>query len=444
MRGKWYAAGTAVSAAVITVLAGAAGVSTASSSPAFTITPLLEPNGGSETAISIDSSGFQAMTALSWESPFGTHMWTGQFGTTPADQGVFDANIAPGIFGGEDADIDLGSTGTLHATSLIFINHGNQLGVSALACPNHDTSSNFANCKLQVIDTTTADRQWITSDGPHVWIAYHDSSNSSLVHVQRSDDDGFTFHRVGDPIVGQGATTGNSTFNNENGPIVADPTSHVLYDVFAAGTAGLQKGTSANFNHIYVSRSFDGGVTWSASLVYTAPVNTAENNIFPSLAVDPSNSKVYATWSDLHHVFVSTSTDHGATWSAAQNVATTPVVTAVMPWVSALNGTADVVYYGTDSTSNTDSGAVWNVYLAQSVNGGGSFSQTNVSPHPNHVGVVCLEGIACAPGTRNLLDLFEVALNPQNGKTSIIYTDDTLTKDPAGAPLPQAVLAQQS
>jgi hypothetical protein len=442
MHGKRFGLVIAVAAAVTTVLATASGVSGASTAPTFTITPLLEPNGGSETAISINSSGFQAMTALSWESPFGTHMWTGQFGTTPADQGEFDVNIAPGIFGGEDADVDLGSTGTLHATSLIFINHGSQLGVSALACPNADTSNHFANCKLQVIDTTTADRQWITSDGPHVWIAYHDAANSSIVHVQRSDDDGFTFHRVGDPIVGQGATTGNSTFNNENGPIVADPTSHVVYDIFAAGTAGLQKGTSANFNHIYVARSLDGGVTWSVALVFSAPVNTAENNIFPSLAVDPSNGTVYATWSDLHHVFVASSTDHGVTWSSAQNVATAPVTTAVMPWVAALNGTVDVVYYGTNSSSNLDSSAAWNVYLAQGT--GGSFAQTQVSPNPNHVGVVCLEGIACAPGTRNLLDLFEVAIDPQNAKTSVIYTDDTLTKDSSGAPLPQAVLAQQN
>jgi len=115
-----------------------------------------------------------------------------------------------------------------------------------------------------------------------------------------------------------------------------------------------------------------------------------------------------------------------------------------MPWVSALNGTAGVVYYGTNSASNNDSSAVWNVYLAQSTDASGSFTQTQVSPHPNHVGVVCLGGISCAPGTRNLLDLFEVALNPQNGKTSIIYTDDTLTKDSSGTPLPQAVLAQQN
>jgi hypothetical protein len=63
---------------------------------------------------------------------------------------------------------------------------------------------------------------------------------------------------------------------------------------------------------------------------------------------------------------------------------------------------------------------------------------------PNHVGVICTDGIACPqpqiPGTRNLLDLFKVAIDPQNGKAAVIYTDD----DSLGSPLlPQVDLAQQ-
>jgi len=46
-------------------------------------------------------------------------------------------------------------------------------------------------------------------------------------------------------------------------------------------------------------------------------------------------------------------------------------------------------------------------------------------------------------GTRNLLDLFEVAIDPVSGRTGIIYTDDTLTKQSDSSPLPQVVLAQQ-
>jgi hypothetical protein len=418
----------------------------AGGSPTFDAIPLLRPDGSSENAISISRSGQMALTSLSW-TEFGTNTWLGQFGSQPGFVGQFDANLAPGIGGGGDADVDLGSTGTLHLTSLIFffnpVTKIRQLGVSSVACPNADVAGNFAHCKSQVIDTTQADRQWITSRGSTVWIAYHDSGSSSTVHVQRSLDDGFTWRRVGDPIVGHGGSTGASTFNNDNGPIVADPNSSFIFDVFAAGTASVQKGTSADFNQVFVSRSNDGGLTWQASLVFSAPPGSILNNVFPSLAVDAVNGDVYATWSDRAAVWVARSTDHGASWSAPVRVSTAPLNTAVFPWIAARNGLVDSVYYGTTSTSKDSPTAVWNVFLGQSMDFGATFTQTLISPHPNHVGPICTNGIACAPGTRNLLDLFEVALTP-GGKAGVIYTDDTISKQPDGSPLPQAVLAMQT
>jgi len=121
---------------------------------------------------------------------------------------------------------------------------------------------------------------WITSDGSRVFISYHDAGNSPLIHVQRSDDDGFTWARVGDPVVAQGSNTGNATFNNDQWPIVADSFTHNVYDVYAAGQASIQKGTGANSNNILVSKSTDGGQTWTATLVYHAPLFTALNNVF--------------------------------------------------------------------------------------------------------------------------------------------------------------------
>jgi hypothetical protein len=120
-----------------------------------------------------------------------------------------------------------------------------------------------------------------------------------------------------------------------------------------------------------------------------------------------------------------------------------PASTAVFPWIAAYGGTVDVVYYATNASSKDDTSAVWNVYLAQTIDDGASFAQSLVRNTPNHVGVVCTNGTGCAPGTRNLLDLFEVAIDPLNGRAGIIYTDDTLMKDSSGAPLPQIVLAQQ-
>ena len=408
---------------------------------------LLRPDGDSEPELSISQTGQVALVGLSW-TLFQTNAWEGSFGQTPTFQGAIDSMIQTGIGGGEDADVDSGSTGTVHVTTLLAVFNPTtkitQLGVSAITCPNGDMSNNFANCTRQIIDFTQADRPWITSDGPHVWISYHDSGSSTLIHVWRSDDDGFTWRTVGDPIPGQDGTTGNSTFNNDQGKIVADPVTHNVYDIYAAGISGVQKGTSANFNNIYVSVSTDLGNTGTPHLVFSAPVNQPLNNIFPVLGVDPLSGALYAGWSNLHNIFVSKSTNQASTWSAPVAVASSPVNTALMPWIAARGQTVDVTYYGTNSQSNTDSSAVWNTYLSQSTDGGSTFTQNLVSSHPNHVGQVCTGGVSCAPGTRNLLDLFQVGIDPLNGLAAIIYTDDTLTTLSNGSPLPQVIVAYQN
>lgn len=415
--------------------------------PTFNLTALSRPNGSSEPAISIGSDGTMAITALSWLTN-GTNLWSGSFGSTPAFQAVIDAELqrpAKTIFGGGDADVDIGTTGRLHVTSLIFLVNppftAFSLGVSAISCPMAGGQVTLAGCTKQILDFAGADRPWITSDGPHVYISYHDAGNSTLIHMQRSDDDGLTWKKVGDPIVGQGRATGSATFNNDQGPVVADTFSHNVYDIYAAGEPGIQKATSATFNNIFVSRSSDGGKSWQATQVFHAPLFTALNNVFPTLAVDPTNGNLYAGWSDAHNVFLSVSLDQGQTWSPAVQVNTAPAPTAVFPWIAAYNGTVDIVYYGTTAASKDDPAANWHVYFAQPA--GPGFTQTEVNATPNHVGVICTNGVACAPGTRNLLDLFEVAIDPLNGLAGIIYTDDTLTKDSSGNPLPQVVLARQ-
>jgi len=436
----------AISLALIITLAVPAVVH-ATKTPSFSNIVLLRPDGNSEPELSIGANGQVALVALSW-TLFQTNAWTGAFGQTPTFRGAIDSMIQTGIGGGEDADVDFGSTGTVHVTTLLAVFNPvtriTQLGVSAITCPGGNLSNSFAGCTKQILDFTQADRPWITSDGLHVWISYHDSGSSTLIHVWRSDDDGFTWKTVRDPIFGQAGVTGNSTFNNDQGKIVADPVTHNVYDIFAAGVSGVQKGTTANFNNIYVSTSADLGQSWTPHLVFSAPVNQPLNNIFPVLAVDPLNGALYASWSDLHNVFVSKSTDQGATWTSPTAVASSPVASTVMPWLAARSGTVDVVFYGTRASSNLDPTAVWNVYLSRSTDGGSSFTQSLVSNHPNHVGVVCTGGTSCSSGTRNLLDLFQIAIDPVNGLAGVIYTDDTLTTLSDGSPLPQVIVAYQS
>ncbi len=425
----------------------------AQGAPSFSITPLQLSFGSSEPEIAFNG-GFMAITSLSWLLPNGTQLWTGDFGATPNLQGAIDSALKKAgftvVFGGGDASVDLGSTGALHATTLVIpINQpfrAAQISVSAIRCAD-PASPDFSvtDCTAQIIDFAGNDRPWITSDGAHVYISYHDSKNSALIRVQRSEDDGFTWTRVGDAITGAGSTTGSATFNNIAGPIVADPVSHNVYQVFASGEVGILKAKTADYSNTFVSRSTDAGMHWTPILVFAGPLLSTNANVFPVVAVDPTNGNVYATWSNASksgtNVYFSFSADAGASWSSPVIVNTAPAKTAVFPWVAAQAGTVDVVYYGTAGANAA--GAVWNVYLAQTTNNGANFSQSLVSASPNHVGVICTQGTACAPGTRNLLDLFEIGIDPRNGSAAIVYVDDTLTKDSLGNPLPQTVLAQQ-
>jgi len=436
--------------AVASAVRATAGGIRGSSGTTFQNFVLTQAQGDSEPAVTIGNDGTVVLGGLSWIL-YQTNVWKGSFGTAPSFIGPIDAHIGAGV-GGGDEDLDLGSTGTLHASTLMFFfnpaNGLTQLGVSSIACPNFAKATDFSNCKSQIIDTTQADRQWVVSDGPVVYISYHDSGSSTLIRVKRSLDDGFTWSSVSSPIVRADGVTAGSTFNNDQGELQVDPTTHYVYAIWAAGEASIQKGTNANFNNIYVSRSTNMGLTWSATLVYHAPLNTALNNVFPALAVDPITGKLYASWSDAHNVYASVSTDHGSTWSSAVVVNQGSAVTAVFPAIAARNGHAVLAYYGTTASSKEDPSAVWNTYLAQSSDGV-HWTQSVVSSHPNHVGVICTSGTGCTNPlvTRTLLDLFEVAINPANGMAAVIYTDDTLgtfTYRGQTYPLPQVIVGYQN
>lgn len=406
--------------------------------------------GDSEPAIAFAGDGTMAVDGLGW-LPFQVNVWTGSFGSKPSYFGGLD-QVVPShgnrlTLGDEDADIEFTSAGTMLLADLnVIINpkfNQAQFGVDVTRCTD---PSDASSCTTTVLDQTNSDRPWITHHGTTVWVSYHDSGNSSLIHVQQSTDDGLTWHKVSSPITGQGTDTGKATFNNDQGPIVADPNSNYLYDVYAAGVQ-QSKSHSSDFNNIFVSRSTDGGMHWETNLVHSAPVGTALNNIFPSLTVDQTTGTVYAVWTDSHAVWVSSSTDHGKTWSSPLDVSTdqaTGLTTTLMPWVAAQGDKVDVVFYGSTSAQSATA-AVWNVYDSQLKSGSWSLDNL-VSNTPNRIGAVCTQGSACAGNTnRELLDLFEVAEDPATGKAAIIYTSSEIstytTPDSVVHKLPEIVLA---
>jgi hypothetical protein len=412
--------------------------------PGITTAPNANSTGNSEPAITFANDGTMAVDGLAW-LPFQVNLWKGHFGATPSYFGAMDTNLqnvgaGRTTLGDGDADVKFTSAGTTLLVDLNFVLNANlnkfQLGVNVTRCPAGATAP--SGCTHIFLDTAGADRPWIATAGATAWVAYHDSQNSAIIRVKRSTDDGMTWTSVGSPIPGQGAATGDATFNNDLGPIVADPGTGTIYEVYAAGIPQT-KATSAKFNNIFVSRSTDGGAHWTSTLVFSTTVGTALNNIFPALAVDPVTHVLYASWTDQHGIDVAQSADGGLTWSAPVTVST--INTTVMPWVAARNGKVDVVYYGSTAASPGDTSAVWNVYDSQF--SGGTWTVKQVSNTPNRVGAVCLNGSACT-SNRELLDLFQVAEDPLTGKAAIIYTDstiDTWTQNGVTNELPEIVLA---
>jgi hypothetical protein len=424
--------------------------------PGITTSP---PNqsGDSEPAIDFGGPGnTMAVDGLGW-LPFQVNLWKGHFGDMPpAYFGAMDTSLpiqgnGRVNLGDGDADVEVTSVGTILLADLdiIFNRTGRftSLGVSVTRCPASATGPE--DCTSTILDTAGADRPWITTSGTTAYVSWHDRGSSTQITVYRSTDDGQSWTRVASPIVGQGSVTGNSTFNNSIGPIVADPfNANIVYQPFASGEASVQKGSSSTFNNIYVARSTNGGNSWTVTLLFHKPLFTDLANFWPAAAVDGANGDVYVAFTDRSTLWLASSSDLGQNWTTTA-LPGTPA-TVVMPWVAALNGKVDVVYYGTTPAAANvggvlgNSNTVWNTYDTQ--RSGGVWNTGLVSNTPNRIGRVCLNGSACT-ADRELLDLFEVAEDPATGKAAVIYTEtttDTWTgSDGVTHELPEIVLAYE-
>ncbi len=318
--------------------------------------------------------------------------------------------------GGGDEDIAVSPSGVVYASSLWL---GSATQSTSFTGGTTWVSNPFSS------DLPLVDRQWIAPHGnSELYLTTKqlgaDTNGTVSLFVAKSFDNGITFPQVAlvtTPEAGiQPGDQGNITVDQNNGNV---------YTVFIG----------SNGNIIWLAASTDGGKTWILKQVFAAPAGTNLANIFPVVAVD-SASNVFVVFSNGANVFLTASTNQGASWTTpvrVNNGAATK--TAMGPWISAgAPGHVNIAFWGTSAADANSTTASWQVFNAQSANATKAIPTITQAAATGviHVGPICNQGLACAAGTRNLAEYFapDVGLN---GEALIIYSDDKNTTSPTGA-----------
>jgi hypothetical protein len=235
--------------------------------------------------------------------------------------------------------------------------------------------------------------------------------NSGDIVVEHSLDGGLTFT----PVSGTPVTTTNSVEGN----LAVSSDGQSLYLIYADANAGGQ---------VHLAASHDAGATWHLSVIHDgSDTNQTYDSIFPSIALDPDNSHLYAVYSDGSHIHFASARSDAGPWTEQIVPTLDNTQSNVFPWVvSGKHGQADVVWYGTPDNPET-AGSRWNVYFARYTN---SIEPvvSRVSTVPNHVGYICMDGLLCSgttgtTGDRSMLDFFQVA-DDSNGRAHIAWAMD--------------------
>ena len=352
-----------------------------------------------------------------------------------------DTGFAPG---GGDTDIAVAPATNASGQYNVY--------VSSLTLADVDVSTTTdggATWSLNPVSATVPgdDRPFIAAAGSSkACVSYHDVS-TFRIHVNCSYDAGTTFTQLGEAIDPNHAFL---TEQNQIGNIVISRTAgNPIYQIMVGPTdaqelvtCGTPAGPDSCYRTVWMGVSTDGGQTFTDYKVYTGSPDQSFQHNFPNVAVDRAGN-VYASWSDNHNVYFTSSTDGAQTWSKPVKVNKNPANTAIFPWLEAgAAGKVDLVYYGTsyyDGVNPPDDypmSAAWYVYMAQDLtatSARSSFAQYQASPI-NHYGGVCEGGVSCT-GNRDLFDDFGVAASPVTGLASIIYSDDIYSNtaaSPAG------------
>ncbi|MGH2740570.1 MAG: hypothetical protein ACRDH6_08845 [Actinomycetota bacterium] len=334
-------------------------------------------------------------------------------------------------YGGGDNDIAVSSDGKVYVSSLALVT----AGVATSADRGETFAYNVAASGLPGVD-----RQWITSFGPDtVYMSYHDLALFNIWLVKSSDGGnlfGPPISMVPPEMLPQVANVAFAPgAGNVTSDLVADPDERVALVFLASADAG-ENFTGDKPTDVYISITQPGGANPQVHLIHESDESVW--GLFPALASDQAGN-LYASWTNLHGVFLSISRDHGVTWSKPRKISTGKEnASTVFPFViGGSKGRVGLSWLGASAKTPDDDEAEWQTYYSVTTNALAKkprWRQVVASDHVIHTGSICLEGLACDlplpmegfGGDRNLLEVLQMGLT-KDGRVLIAYPDDSET-----------------
>lgn len=436
-------------------------------------------SGGSEPSLAISNNGVRY---VSWQVP-------GEFASSP-DGVNFTHVTTPASNAGGDVNNQVSYSGALYNIQICG-------GVTTLhSCLYRSLNGGqtwTTQNTLADMNPGASDRPWIdvypkgnttpTANDPNhdtIYLEYHTFSPDDLVYVTKSTDGGATF---GPPIpVEQGTNATDSTCNTLPGNVLIDQNNGNVYALWISGhDVAVNAATGCNYSEIgpfpkaWVSKSTDGGTTWTPVLAWQGafdPVTNIGDNSsegFATISQDTSG-QIHVGLSVRHNddprafflacqtdpncretpnttdMVLMTSPDQGAHWTGPFKINQTNG-SFFYPWIAAGSaGTVNAAYYSSTTLQPNNPASVWFVGMSQ-VTGAvahyvsgvnATYDSTPVSTpqillDPNRIhgngatgGGICTLGLSCevVPGSnRSLADVFEAHLDPSGGG-NVTWTSD--------------------
>ena len=409
------------------------------------ISPIFFQQDG-EPEIHVDNYGDIYVTAINGV-PGGTDLWKSTdkgasfvyLGEPDGAQDHCNTLLQCAGLGGGDDSTDVSPGGYLYVSSLWIGN------VTVSTSMDGGTGGTEPGQAWQVNPTAASvivdDRQWIAAYGPQTLnMTYRQAPGTGDLFFNKSTDAGKTF---GTPVL---MRTGNSTEGN----LVVDPYNGNLYTTTIPTTA---------HNEIHLLKSTNGGATWAETTAYSGASTSNAGHKFTILAVDRGGN-LHLVFSESHvdgsfHVYLTSSTDQGATWLAPVQVdsGTGDTTFAVMTWVVAGSpGVVDITWLGSPNSPSTFPSA-WFVYFAQTRNAlsttGVTFNEQKVLTKSIHDQDICFNGSGCTDnprqggGNRDLLEYYTVTIDP-TGNANIAFPDSLTVDCPATTCINNAWFVKQS